>query len=72
MRWGVYKLGSLFSHELISLGAMNNLLNDHYYSLLSNSRPRRNVYQTATNKKTACDCLFIGEVSYTNKQTITS
>ena len=51
---------------------MNYLLNDSYYCLLSNSRPERSVYQTATNKKTACDCLFIGEVSYTNKQTITS
>ena len=47
---------------------MNYLLNDSYYCLLSNSRPERNVYQTATHKKTACDCLFIGEVLYTNKQ----
>ena len=47
---------------------MNNLLNDHYYSLLSNSRPRRNIYPDSNKLKTACDCLYIGEVSYTNKQ----
>lgn len=51
---------------------MNYLLNDIFIAYSLTVGQKEMFYQTAINKKTACDCLFIGEVSYTNKQTITS